>query len=93
MPAEVTWQLIGLSFIPLALGVGMLFLALRLVERRWLQVSILLMALPLLACWLLIVFTAAYPTIDQTDEGPGPCYDLEGIEVECPPRFEQIRGD
>lgn len=94
MPADVTWALIGYSFIPLALGSGMLFLAFRLAKRWWWRAPACLAGAVLLAYWLVIVFTAAYPTIDQTNSGViirqtdsgVRCYAPGGTEeIECPP--------
>ncbi|KPJ49566.1 MAG: hypothetical protein AMJ38_03115 [Dehalococcoidia bacterium DG_22] len=86
MPAEVTWQLIGISFIPLILGMAVLGVALWKAKRRWLRVSGSLAGLLLLAYWALMVFVAAYPTIDQTTDSYK-CYGPGGIEVECPPDY------
>jgi hypothetical protein len=91
MPAQETWELIGWSFLPLALGLGLLALALLVAKRWWLRVPAFLMVLPPLALWLVLVFVAAYPTIHQTDEGPRGCF-FEGVEVECPPEFQQRHG-
>lgn len=86
MPAQETWELIGFSFIPLVLGAGILFFALR-VARRWvLRGPALLAGVLLLAYWLVMVFGAAYPTIHQTTDSHK-CYELGGIEVECPPDY------
>lgn len=86
MPAQITWLLIAQSFIPLALGAGLLALALLVAKRWWLRAPIILMALPPLALWLVMVFTAAYPTIHQTGGGFEGCI-FEGEQVECPPGF------
>ena len=87
MPAEVTWQIIGFSFLPLALGVAALFVALRLGKgRRWRFVPFIAGVL-LLCYWAVMVFTAAYPTIVQTDEGTYKCYGPGGVERECPPNW------
>jgi len=87
MPAHVTWALIGFSFVPLALGSGMLFLALRVAKRWWWRGPSLMAAALLLAYWLVMVFTAAYPTIDQTNGTK--CYAPDGTEVECSPDFPE----
>ena len=86
MPAEVTWQLIGWSFIPLALGAGLLFLALRVIKRRWLRAPIFIASVLALAYWLVMVFVAAYPTIHQTTDS-WKCYAPGGVEIECPPDY------
>jgi hypothetical protein len=86
MPAQETWELIGFSFIPLILGAGALFAALRVMKRRWLRMPTLLVGVLLLAYWLVMVFSAAYPTIDQTTDS-WKCYGPGGVEVECPPDY------
>jgi hypothetical protein len=91
MPADVTWALIGYSFIPLALGSGMLFLAFRLAKRWWWRAPACLAAALLLAYWVIIVYAAALPTIHQTD-GEQKCYrenaDGELIDIDCSEREE-----
>jgi hypothetical protein len=82
MPAEVTWQLIGFSFLPLAIGVGLLFLALRVARRWWWRAPALIPAVLVLCYWAVMVFTAAYPTIDQTSSGPW-CV-TDNTPVACP---------
>jgi amino acid permease len=88
MPAQETWELVGWSFIPLALGAAMLFLALQVAKRwRWRALASLAAAL-LLAYWLVMVFVAAYPTIDQTTTRSR-CLAPDGTEVECSPDFPE----
>lgn len=88
MPAEVTWILIGQSFLWLALGAGLLALALLVIKRwpsrwRWLWVPVSLMALPPLALWLLMLFGGAYPTIHQTDDSGPRCLSADGVQMDC----------
>jgi hypothetical protein len=88
MPAQETWELIGWSFIPLALGAAMLFLAPRVAKRWWWRAPACLAGALLLAYWLVMIFTAAYPTIDQTAT-ESRCLAPDGTEVECSPDFPE----
>jgi hypothetical protein len=86
VPAEVTWQLIGYSFVPLVLGAGVLFLALRVARRwRW-RAPALTVGVLLLCYWAVILFSAVYPTIHQTDGQPT-CVREEAdgqlVEIDC----------
>jgi hypothetical protein len=66
----------------------MLFLALRLAKRWWWRAPAFAVGLLLLAYWLVMVFAAAYPTIDQTTT-QSKCLAPDGTEVECSPDFPQ----
>jgi hypothetical protein len=91
MPAQETWELIGFSFIPLILGAGSLFLAIRVTKRLVWRIPTFTLGIVFLAYWLVMVFSAAYPTINQTDN-EYKCYDPSGAEIECPPGwFERHR--
>ena len=82
MPAQETWELIGFSFLPLTIGAGLLFVALR-VARRWWRAPALLAAVLVLCYWAVMVFAAAYPTIDQTSSGFR-CA-IDNTPIPCPP--------
>jgi len=82
MPAQVTWEIIGFSFLPLAIGAGLAFVGLRVARRWWWRAPVLLVAALVLWYWAFMVFVAAYPTIDQTDSGPR-CL-VDGTPVPCP---------
>jgi amino acid permease len=82
MSAQDTWVLIGFSFLPLAIGAGLLFVAFR-VARGWWRAPVLLAAALVLCYWAVIVFTAAYPTIDQPSSGYR-CTTADLTPIPCP---------
>jgi amino acid permease len=84
MSPQDTWVVIGFSFLPLAIGGGLLFLALRVARRWWWRAPALLAAVLVLWYWAVIVFAAAYPTIDQPSSGFR-CTTADMTPIPCPP--------
>jgi len=85
MPAEVAWQVIGLSIPFLAVGGGLVWLALR--SKRWWRVPGFLLGLVGLACLvygLMMVFVGVSSFTDPTTDSYR-CYGPGGVERECPP--------
>lgn len=92
MPAEVAWQVIGLSIPFLAVGGGLVWLALR--SKRWWRVPGFMLGLVGLGCLaygLIMVFIGVSAFTDPTTD-IYKCYEPGGVEVECPPDWLEFFG-
>lgn len=82
MPADVAWQVLGLSSLFLIVSGGLLLLAYR--SKRWWRVPALLLGLGCLVYGLVMVFVGVSAFTDPTEDSYK-CYGPGGVETECPP--------